>query len=191
MSTKCLFAIATMAALACVAPSAGAADLPITSTMTQPAGHELEAGIGMPVFKLTRTSPLPNAFGMADVFGRKVDRGYVELRYQGIASDGRLVFRLTDVETRSTETTMNRTPMTVGTGQATVTGTGNSATVRGSSFTMRGQPGTNELLPANTTEFAIDPEKRKEFRAAGVTVKILEADETNFRYVLTAPAVAQ
>ena len=47
---------------------------------------------------------------MADVFGREVDRGYVALRYQGIASDGRLVVRHVDVETRSTETTMNRTP---------------------------------------------------------------------------------
>lgn len=105
---------------------------------------------------------------MADVFGREVDRGYVALRYQGIASDGRLVIRHVDVETRSTETTMNRTPMTVGIWQATATGSGNSATVRGSSFTIRGQPGANEIVPPTPLSSRSIPKSERSFARPGL-----------------------
>jgi len=178
---RCFAIVCAMVATTAVA------QLPVTSTLVQPAGQTLETSIGMPVFKVLRTSPLPNAFGKADIFGRTVDRGSVELRYQGQTPDGKHVFRLTDIDVRSNETTMNRTPMGYTTGSATVSG----STVRGSAITIKGQPGSNEMLPPNSTEFAIDTASKQEFRAAGVTVKIIEADETSLRYVLTAPPAAQ
>ena len=165
-----------------------AAQLPVTSTLVQPAGQPLETSIGMPVFKVTRTSPLPNAFGKADIFGRTVDRGSVELRYQGQTPDGKLVFRLVDFDVRSNETTMNRTPMNYSSGSATANTTGSTTSVRGNSYTIRGQEGRNETLPPNTTEFAIDPEKKRELRIGSVTIKILDFDETSLRYSLSSEA---
>jgi len=48
-----------------------------------------------------------------------------------------------------------------------------------------GQEGRNEMLPPNTTEFALDPLKRKELRVGSVTVTILDADDTSIKYSLS------
>lgn len=96
-----------------------ATDLPIVEKLVQQTTSVLETHIGGQVFKVTRSSPLPNAFGRADIFGRTVDRGSIEMRYQGQTADGKLVFRLVDIDVRSNETTMNRTPATYSEGTAT------------------------------------------------------------------------
>lgn len=74
----------------------------------QDTGRELSTHVGGQVLKIHRTSDLPNAFGKANVFGGKVNRGYTELRYQGLAPDGRIVFRVMEVETESAETPISR-----------------------------------------------------------------------------------
>src|SRR5438552_16338142 len=74
----------------------------------QPAEVPLQTYLNGQVFKVMRTSDLANAFGKADLFGGKVDRGFTELRYLGRAADGRLRLRITDIETTSNETTMTR-----------------------------------------------------------------------------------
>ena len=159
-------------------------ELPVTEKLAQKVGVPLDAYIGGQVFKITRASPLPNLFGKADLFGRTVDRGSVELRYQGQTTDGKLVFRLVDIDTRSNETTMNRTPVSVTSGQATANTIGDRTTARGSAYTIRGQEGRNEMLPPNTTEFAVDPEKKRELRFGTVTVNVVEFDDTSLRYSL-------
>jgi hypothetical protein len=116
----------------------------------------LHVGIGGKLFRIERTSDLPNAFGGADIFGGKVDRGFVELRFVGVANDGRVILRLTDVETRSQETTMSR----YGVGHATVTGT-TTTTAYGSWTSASGvyippPKGQTVLLPPHTIEFWYD-----------------------------------
>src|SRR4051812_37592187 len=73
-----------------------------------PAPTITETYVGGTIFKVDRTKPLPNVFGKPDMFGRKVYAGYTELRYQGMTDDGRILLRVTEVETHSTETTMSR-----------------------------------------------------------------------------------
>lgn len=174
--------------LSLVSAFALADDLHVTEKLAQQVGVPLDAYIGGQVFKIIRTSPLPNLFGKSDIFGRTVDRGSVELRYQGQAPDGKLVFRLVDIDTRSNETTMNRTPVSVTSGQATANSFGGTTTARGTAYTIRGQEGRNEMLPPNTTEFAVDPEKKRDLRFGGVSVKIVEFDETSMRYSLASDA---
>lgn len=116
----------------------------------------LHAGIGGKIFRIERTSDLPNAVGGADIFGGKVDRGFVELRFAGLADDGRVILRLTDLETRSNETTMSR----YGVGHATATGT-TTATPYRSWTTVSGvyvppPRGQTVILPPNTVEFWYD-----------------------------------
>lgn len=168
-----------------------AQDLPVTEKLIQVTGAPLETHIGGLVFKVTRTSPLPNLFGRADIFGRTVDRGSVELRYQGQTPDRKIVLRLIDIDVRSNETTMNRSRVgvTSATGSATYTPSSSSATARGTAITVVGQEGRNEMLPPNTTEFAIDPHAKRELRLGSVTVTILDVDETSIKYsLLFAPA---
>jgi hypothetical protein len=143
-------------------------------------GRELSTHIGGQVLKVQRTSDLPNAFGKADIFGGKLDRGYSVLRYQGLSQNGNAVFRITEVETQSNETTMSR----YGGSTSTVNAQRIGNTVVGTVITNDAPRGVTERLPPNTTEFAIDISKTKEFAIAGVKIQILRANETSLNYRL-------
>ena len=136
-----------------------------------------ETYVGGQIFKIDRTRPLPNAFGGADIFGRKVFAGYTELRYQGLTDDGKLILRVTEVETHSTETTMSRSGYR--NFQGNVDQQGNF------SGTISGPPkGFTELLPPNTTQFVFDATKEKELSIAGMKVRFLEFTPQSLKYSL-------
>jgi hypothetical protein len=158
--------------------------MPITGKLAQTPNSDLEASIGGVVFRVNRTSALPNAFGKPDIFGRKIDHGFVELRYKGQSPDGLLMFQLTDVDTISNETTMNRTPREITTTRAQVSALGISASGTQQSTTIRTEAGKTEALPPDTTPFTIDPAKKKEFKIGDVTVQISQADELSLKYRL-------
>lgn len=148
--------------------------------LSQDTDRTLTTHVGGQVLKVQKSSDLPNAFGKADIFGGKVNRGYTELRYQGLAPDGRLVFRVTEVETESSETTMSRYGGSTSTLNAQRYGNSVYATVT----TYDAPRGSTERLPPNTTEFAVDPSKAKEFEVGGVKVSVVSADETSITYRL-------
>ena len=148
--------------------------------LTQETGRTLTTYVGGQVLKVQRSSDLPNAFGKADIFGGKVNRGYTELRYQGLAPDGRLVFRVTEVETESNETTMSR----YGGSTSTLNAQRYGNNVYGTVTTYDAPRGSTERLPPNTTQFALDQAKTKEFTVGGVKVIVLAADETSLTYQL-------
>ncbi|MBI2801529.1 MAG: peptidase [Gammaproteobacteria bacterium] len=142
--------------------------------------HNLSTHIGGQVLRIQRTSDLPNAFGKADIFGGKVNNGYTELWYQGLVPDDRVVFRITEVETESTETTMSR----YGSSRSTVSAQRVGDNLYGTVTSYSAPSGSTERLPPNMTEFAVDPNKSKEFSVAGVTVRIINATETSLSYQL-------
>lgn len=148
--------------------------------MSQETGRELSTHVGGQVLRVQRTQDLPNAFGKADVFGGKISRGYTELRYQGITPEGRLVFRVTEVETETTETTMSRYGGSTSTLNAQRVGN----SVYGVVTTYEAPRGSTERLPPNTTEFALDPKKTKEFTIGGIRVLVINASETSLAYQL-------
>ncbi|MCE1007580.1 hypothetical protein [Pseudomonas monteilii] len=140
----------------------------------------LTTHVGGQVLKVERSSDLPNAFGKADLFGGKIDKGFTELRYQGMTPDGRPVFRLTEIETTSTETTMSRYG-----GRTTnfnVQSYGNQS--YGTINSYAAPSGDTERLPPNTTEFAV-PVKRRTFDVGNVRVTIMSFDETSIVYSLS------
>lgn len=142
--------------------------------------NALETYIGGQIFKVERMKPLPNAFGKSDIFGRKVYAGYTELRYQGLTDDGKLMLQMTEVETHSTETTMSRS------GQGYVQGTVNKQGDFNGTVTEPPK-GSTELLPPNTTQFLIDPNKERELSIAGVKVRFLDYTRQTLRYSLEKP----
>ncbi|MBS3974781.1 MAG: peptidase [Actinobacteria bacterium] len=145
----------------------------------QPTDRQLSTHVGGQVMRIARSSDLPNAFGKADVFGGKVDRGFTELRFQGLAPDGRLVFRVTEIETASTETTMSR----YGVRQTTFNATQFGNTVTGNVTTFDPPRGSTDRLPPNTTQFAV-AQGTREFTVAGIRVVLLQATETSLLYEL-------
>lgn len=153
--------------------------------LRQPTSSVLSTYVGGTVFKVERASDLPNAFGKADVFGGKVSRGFTELRYQGLTPEGKLILRVTEVETLSSETTMSRYGGGTSTINTTTTPSAYGSQTHGTVIHQPARRGKTEVLPPNTTEFTIDPAKTKELNIASVRVEILGFDEQSLRYRLT------
>lgn len=162
-------------------------------TVSRPTNETLTANVGSELFRVDKSRDLTNAFGKADVFGGKVSEGYSELRYMGIAEDGQLIFRLTDSDVRSNETTMSRygrpsatvntttTANVQQTGPRSAAGTANSR----STITTTSPPkATIQQLPPNTIEFIFQPSERY-IRLDLVTVEVIEATPYSIRYRLT------
>jgi hypothetical protein len=135
------------------ATSTGCASIQHYDKLEQPAGKALQAEIGTPLFRISRSSDLPKAFGKADLWGGKVDEGYVEIVFAGITAGGAIVLHVTDVRTRSTETTMSR----YGTGSARSTSTTYGNTTTTQTVYVPPREGSTTILPPNTTEFVYDP----------------------------------
>ncbi len=165
---------------------AGCATIQNYDRLVQSTDSALSTHIGGTVFRIERSSDLPNAFGKADVWGGKVDRGFVELRYQGVTSDGKLVFRFTDIETRSNETTMSRYGLRQSAVNATTTvsPTGTSASTFGTVTTVAPQ-GQTQFLGPNTTEFAFDVTKTKVLVMGEIKVRVVDFDAQSLKYVLS------
>lgn len=79
---------------------------------------------------------------------------------------------------------MNRNQVSMTSGQAMANSFGGTTTARGTAYTVRGQEGHNEMLPPNTTEFAVDPATKRELHFGAVTVKVIDFDDTSLRYSL-------
>ena len=163
------------------------AELPVTESLEQRLGSQLQTYIGGVIFKIKRTSALPNAFGNADVFGRKVDRGFVELRYLGQTSDGKVKLKITDVETMSNETTMNRTPIHIVSGntQAYYNPLTNTVSASSTAFGVSPEKAKNEALPPNNTDFEIELSKNEKVRFGSVAVEFIDMQKTSLTYRLS------
>ena len=133
--------------------------------LDQPAGQQLTTSVGGTIFRLNRVSDLPNAFGKADLYGGKVDRGFAELKFLGVNDKGEVLLSVNDVNRSSSETTMDR---------------------YGARLTVQVQ--TNVAVGSNTTEtgtrFAFDPKKQKELVIAGVRVIFMDIQPYSVSYRL-------
>lgn len=156
-----------------------------------PVGIDQTTSIGNELYRVTKQRDLPNAFGQADIFGGKVNTGYTELRFMGLTPEGVIIFRLTDIDIESNETTMIR----YGSSSTTVnSNTTANATIIGNS--AYGSANTNATirhyekpqaavtqLPPNTVEFLFDPAE-KTLKLEGVSVEITQVTNYSIRYVL-------
>jgi hypothetical protein len=69
-------------------------------------------GKGDVVYRKELSEPLPNAFGGKDIFGRKRQIGFIEIRYLGF-SDGVAHFARRNVRYMTNETTLNSGPLII------------------------------------------------------------------------------
>lgn len=143
------------------------------------------ADVGSTVFKVKRSQDLPNAFGRADLWGGKIDRGFYELLYAGMTQDGLLVFEINDVQTRSNETTMSRygSRSSVVNMRSTLSPDGNSVRTTGL-VTQLGPSGSTDYVTPGVNQFVFDATKSKELRIHGLRVNILDAQPHTLEYIL-------
>ena len=151
-----------------------------STSINRPENTETYSSIGDVVVAVKLRESLPNIFGKADIFGRKRDRGLVEIRYMGLADDGRAIFRRRSIDIYSNETTMSQTPFYSGSGNVTVTG--NSAHI--STYGMGPSSATVETLPPDTIEFPMDLSKNRIITVEDRVIEILSADPGGVRFIV-------
>jgi hypothetical protein len=168
--------------LALAALTSACATIKEHAEINKPLGKELEAYVGGSVFKVNRNRDLPNAFGGPDIFGGKVFAGYTDVRYQGLDAGGKIILRITEVETQSTETSMSR----YGRSSATYSGrTTPSGGVQGTIDINHPPQGSTTMLPPNTAEIALDPTNSKDIDLAGITLTVISVNSQTLKYRLT------
>lgn len=169
-------------------------------SLEQPLNTPLRTYVGGEVFKADKSSDLPNAFGHADVFGGKVDRGFTELRYLGVQQNGYLGFAVVEMETRSNESTMSRYGMSTSTINTQSNTYGNSygrmsggnyydtgsyqTNTTGAVTTFNAPEGHTSYLPPNATTFVIPP-SQQQLQLGSINVAIIGYDNTSLAYSLS------
>lgn len=159
---------------------AGCATIKTYSRLEQPVDTPMSTYVGGVVFKVDRSQDLPNVFGRADIFGGKVNKGFMELVYKGIGPNGNLLFGVVDEQTTSNETTMTRHSNTT----ADVTSETYGNTTTSTIVVHRPPKGETVALPPNTTNFAFDPKSGKNFTIDGIKVVLDKWTTTSFSYSL-------
>jgi hypothetical protein len=152
-----------------------------TSSINQKENVELYSGVGDSLVRVTLKESLPNAFGGADVFGRKRDRGFIDIRYVGQTPEGFAVFHRKSVDIYSNETTMSRGGISYG--RATVAPNGYGATVSG--YGVAPPKATVQALPPDTIEIVLDLSKNRVLTVEGRRIDIASADAAGVSYKIT------
>ncbi|MES2253693.1 MAG: hypothetical protein V4559_01485 [Pseudomonadota bacterium] len=134
------------------------------------------AGPGDLVARVNKQRNLQNAFGKSDIFGRKTDEGFIELRFAGMNPDGEVVLYRTDTNIVTNESTMSRT---AGGGFLYGQSNGNQATLTGSSFTPASD--YHAVIPAGSLQIAV-PKGTDSIPFEGHVVHVLEATKTTLRF---------
>ena len=149
------------------------------------------ASIGSELYRIQKQRDLPNVIGKADVWGGKIDEGFTELRFMGVTEDGKVIFRLTDVDIQSNETVFTRYGVSRSTIQsntnANASAYGNTAsgtsTTRATIIHHDKPEARVTQLPPNTVEFVFDP-KAKILKLENVSVEITETTQYSITYFL-------
>jgi hypothetical protein len=166
----------------------GCAAIEHTSYIEQPVGQVRIAGIGDVVLRVNKQRNLENISGKADIFGRKTNEGFAELRFAGLENSGEIVLYRKDVQIISNETTMSRTPIAFNTGQATtrVTSNGNSARANTniSGVTIAPASDFHVVTPPDTTPIRLTAGETK-LPIEGYIVEIIKAGTNSIEYKIT------
>lgn len=121
----------------------------------RPKGGPAVAGLGEVIYHADVRAPLPNLRGKPDIFGRQLIVGRIDVRYLGLAEDGRARFQRAEVPIVSNETTVTR---------------------------AQGLPVLATPMAPVVTDLAVDLERDPTLFVNGTTIRILSADGARVSY---------
>lgn len=175
---------------------AGCASIEHTSKSQQPIGKQLLAGVGDVVLRVEKQRNLQNAFGKADIFGRKTNEGFTELRFAGLEPNGEVVLYRKDVHILTNETTMSRTPLSFNTGTSNTSVSGSAygtrsatninATAQTSSMstTISSPSAFHVAVPSDTIAIRMAPNDKK-LPIDGHVIEIIRATAYSIEYQIS------
>jgi hypothetical protein len=164
----------------------------------QPTNQLLLAGKGDVVLKVNKQRDLENAFGNADVFGRKTNEGFSELRFAGVEESGAIVFYRNDIRIMTNETTMSRSGVSSTFGSETTTASGSyygnesygtvsgSATTNYSSSTLSPTSDFHAVIPQGTTPIVLKPGDTTVVME-GYVLEVLDVSSGALKYKVSKP----
>ena len=145
--------------------------------------------VGAAIATINKQKNLQNVFGASDIWGRKVDTGFLKLVYRGVAKDGGIMVEQIDVDVQSNASVFTRMP-SVYNAQSTASVTGNAYSVSGqgqsSAFAMAPHAETNIVLPPNVTTFTV-PKRRTLTLSTGEVVEFISAEPHQVSFRITDP----
>ena len=168
----------------------GCAAVQETGNVSQPVNTRLTAGVGDTVLRIATEKNLPNAFGRADIFGRKTPTGMTTVQYLGVRG-GKAWFKRHSQFVETGATTMNSTPLVIP-NSATTTTSGNIGGVpySGTSTTslpptvIRAHPPQAQTMDEGSLLIAVDLRKEKQLIVEGKTIAIESADASKLVYMI-------
>jgi hypothetical protein len=160
--------------------------------LAEPVGRSTTVPIGGAIATINKEKDLPNIFGRADIYGRKVDTGFIKIVYRGRDKDGSVLVEQVDVDVRSNASVLTRMPATYGaTSRSNLHGTfeadryGGSGTLAGGgdyhAFGMAPHAEQNLVLPPIATTFAV-PAGKTLTLPTGQTIQFLESEPHQVTY---------
>ena len=160
--------------------------------VSQPKFVSLTAYIGGEVASIQKSRDLPNAFGGADIFGGKVDAGYMRISFIGLTDDGLIILRRQDVDIQSDATTMSRYGVGSSYSSTNLSGTAStfggvttySGTATGYTTYIRPRDETTIVLPPNTIEFEWDYKVNDVLDFGEFRIQVKKVAPTRLDYIL-------
>ena len=151
-------------------------------------------GVGGVIVHVDRKRNLENAFGKADIYGRKTYEGFAELHFMGIQGEQVAVRRI-DVAVHSDETTMSRSggyipSYSTATTYGSVGSTPFSATTtqQGPGIYIPPRPAHVSVSAPNVVDFLVPVGRPMPFE--GYLVTIIRADTVSVTYSVQQTAEA-
>jgi hypothetical protein len=160
--------------------------------ISQPKSVALTAYIGEEMVTIEKSRDLPNVYGGADIWGGKVDEGYMRLSFSGLTDEGLIILRRQDVEIQSDATTMSRYGVGTAYNSTNLSGTAStfggtttySGTATGTTTYFRPRQSTTVVLPPNTIEFEWDHNVNAVLDLGDFRVRVTDVSGTKIDYIL-------
>ena len=170
----------------------GCAQVEHKQQLAGPVGRATTTPVGGAIVTINKEKDLPNIFGRADIYGRKVDTGFIKIVYKGRGNDGSVLVEQIDVDVRSNASVLTRMPATYSAhSQSSVNGTvevnrfGGTGSVTGqgtsNAFGMAPHAEQNIVLPPNATAFAV-PKGKSLTLPTGQTIEFLNVEPHQVTY---------
>ena len=160
--------------------------------IAEPVGRVITVPVGGTIATINKEKSLPNVFGRADLYGRKVDEGLIKIVYKGKGNDGSVLVEQIDIDVRSNASVFTRMPATYSTSsQSSVGGSvqtnryGGYGTVTGQStssgFGMAPHAEQNIVLPPTATSFSV-PKGKSLTLVSGQTIEFINIESHQITY---------
>jgi len=161
----------------------GCAQVQQRQQLAEPIGLVMRTPVGGTIATIYKDRDLPNAFGRADLYGRKVDAGFTKIVYRGRESDGSVLIEQIDIDLKSNASTLTRPPIINTPTQPAVLSSRESGMAYGTSRTLRVASPADQVAMSipGAARFSV-PKQTSLTLPTGQTVEFIAAESHQLTY---------